>query len=375
MVDLALKSLVHDKLRFLITVAGVAFAVTLIFVQFGLFFGILDNASLIIDRTDADVWVTSRNTPNIDFAQQFPETHVNRVRAVPGVARADNLIVTFMNVSLPTGAQESTQIYAFADYEKWGVPWNIVQGDLRDLKRGPYVFIDQSAVRRFGEFKVGEYREYLDSRLRIAGRTKDAISFTTTPMTFMDFRLAQSMQPSVLGGKTSYVIVKLKPGADKTAVMNEIRHRLPFNDVHTSEAWAKKSKDYWVKSTGLGLNMFVTIFLGGLVGLVIVAQTLYTSTMEHIKEFGTVKAIGGSNFDIYKILGKQAVIAALVGYVIGLCMSWSVSPLMVGLGLKLIMPMSLHIYMFIGTIFLCLAAAVISFHKVASIDPALVFRT
>lgn len=374
MVDLALKSLVHDKLRFFITVAGVAFAVTLIFVQFGLFFGILDNASLIIDRTDADIWVTSRNTPNVDFAQQFPETHVYRVRAIPGVARADNLIVTFMNVSLPSGAQESTQIYAFDDYERWGVPWNILEGDLADLKRGPYVFIDQSAVKRFGDFQVGEYREYLDRRLRIVGKTKDAISFTTTPMTFMDFRLAQSMQPSILGGKASYIIVKLEEGADREAVMQEIRHRLPFNDVHTSKGWAKTSKDYWVHSTGLGLNMFVTIFLGGLVGLVIVAQTLYTSTMEHIKEFGTVKAIGGSNYDIYKILGKQAVIAALVGYCIGLAMSWSVSPLMVNLGLKLIMPLSLHIYMFIGTIALCLGAAVISFHKVASIDPALVFR-
>ena len=61
--------------------------------------------------------------------------------------------------------------------------------------------------------------------------------------------------------------------------------------------------------------MFMTVFLGCLVGVVVVAQTLYTSTMEHIKEFGTVKAIGGSNRDIYSILGEQATIAAVVGFV------------------------------------------------------------
>ena len=98
MVDLATKSLLHDKLRFLITVTGVAFAVTLVFVQVGLFLGLMDNASLTIEHLDADLWVTSHNTPNVDFAHTFPDMYVHRVRSIPGVARADNLIVWFMNV-------------------------------------------------------------------------------------------------------------------------------------------------------------------------------------------------------------------------------------------------------------------------------------
>src|ERR1700740_2252326 len=96
-VDLATKSLLHDKLRFLITVSGVAFAVTLVFVQVGLFGGLLDNASVTIDHIDADLWVTSRNTPNVDFAHGFPEGLVQRVRSIDGVLRADNLILQFLN--------------------------------------------------------------------------------------------------------------------------------------------------------------------------------------------------------------------------------------------------------------------------------------
>ena len=105
MVDLALKTLLHDKTRFAITVSGVAFAVALIMVQVGLFLGLLDNASVTIDRMDAELWVTSKATPNVDFAHAFPETRVERVRSVPGVVRADNLIVAFMNVRLPSGAE------------------------------------------------------------------------------------------------------------------------------------------------------------------------------------------------------------------------------------------------------------------------------
>src|SRR6185369_7702704 len=124
MVDLARKNLLHDKLRFVITIAGVAFAVTLVFVQVGLFIGLLDNSTITIEKIPADLWITSRNTPNIDFAHTFPESRLQRVRSVPGVQRADNLIVWFMQVDLPNGAQEASVVYALEDFERWGFPWN-----------------------------------------------------------------------------------------------------------------------------------------------------------------------------------------------------------------------------------------------------------
>src|SRR6266511_3234044 len=206
-VDLATKSLLHDKLRFLITVSGVAFAVTLVFVQVGLFIGLMDNATLTIGQIDADLWVTSHNTPNVDFAHTFPETYVKRVRSIPGVARADNLIVWFMNVNLPTGAVEGTEVYALGDFTRWNFPQNVVEGNVQDLRRGGYIFVDDSAKKRWGAFEVGEYREILGRRLKIIGRTVGDKSFTTTPLTFLDYRLAQSLAPDTLRGNSTYVLV------------------------------------------------------------------------------------------------------------------------------------------------------------------------
>lgn len=375
MVDLATRTLLHDKLRFIITVSGVAFAVTLVFVQVGLFLGLMDNASLTIDHIDADLWVTSRNTANVDFAHEFPENYVNRVRSIEGVTAADNLIVWFMNVSQPSGAVEGTEVYAMADFAKWNFPPGLVEGNVADLRRGPYFILDDSAKKRWGDFKPGDYREILGRRLKIIGRTVDAKSFTTTPLTFMDIRLAQSLNPSNLRGKSTYILVKLAPGADRAAVAAAIRRRLPYNDVYTRDEWASRSRKYWVDSTGLGLNMYITVFLGCLVGVVVVAQTLYTSAMEHIREFGTVKAIGGGNWDIYRILAKQATIAAVAGFALGALQTAAIRPLMERIDLKLIIPNPLFIAVFIGSIVLCLAASMLSFQKVASIDPALVFRT
>jgi putative ABC transport system permease protein len=374
MVDLARKNLLHDKLRFLITVSGVAFAVTLVFVQVGLFLGLLDNASITIEHLDADLWVTSHNTPNVDFAHTFPESYVDRVRSVPGVAAADNLIVWFMTVALPSGAQEGALVYALSDFARWKLPWHVAEGNLADLRRGRYLFLDDSAKKRFGAFHTGEYREVLDTRMKIIGRSQEALSFSTTPIAFVDFRRAQSLSPDQLLGRTTYILIKLAPGTDVEAVRREVSRRLPYNDVHTRAEWASQSRRYWVESTGLGLNLAMTILLGCLVGVVVVAQTLYTSTMEHLKEFGTVKAIGGSNLDIYRILGKQAAIAALIGFVLGAVPAYLLRPLLAKVDLKLIITPDFAAVVFAGTLALCLAAAIISFRKVAGIDPALVFR-
>ncbi|HSB60119.1 MAG TPA: ABC transporter permease [Vicinamibacteria bacterium] len=373
MVSLARKNLFHDRLRFFITVAGVAFAVTLVLVQVGLFMGLLGKASVTIENCGADVWVTSKETPNVDFAHTFPETAVLRVRGVTGVERADNLIVQFMNIQLPGGAEEGSLVYALEDFRAWTLPWRVDVGDVDDLRRGAYIMMDRSAERRFGPFEVGEYREMLGRRFKIIGATAEAQSFTTAPIVFMDYKNAQE-QLQTLQGKTQYVLVKLSPGADRAAVIAELRRRLPYNDVWTREEWARRSRAYWVVSTGLGMNMGVTVFLGVLVGIVVVAQTLYTSAVEHVKEFGTVKAIGGSNWDIYRILGEQAVIAALVGFALGGLLSLGMRPLMARLHLDVLISPSFAAAVFAGTVLMCLGAAMLSFRRVATIDPALVFR-
>jgi putative ABC transport system permease protein len=374
MVDLARKNLLYDKLRFLITVSGVAFSVTLVLVQIGLFLGLLDNASVTIEHLGADLWVTSRNTPNVDFAHAFPETRVDRVRSIPGVARADNLIVTFVTVRLPTGTEETMVVYGLEDFAAWRFPWRVVEGDPADLRRGRYLMLDRSAEQRFGPFAVGEYRELVGRRFKIIGRTDGARSFTTTPISFIDYRRVQEISPNLLSGQTTYILVKLAPGADAAAVRAEIARRLPWNDVQLASSWAAQSRRYWVRSTGIGFNMVLTVFLGCLVGIVVVAQTLYTSTMEHLKEFGTLKAIGGGNRQIYGILARQAAIAAVVGFTLGLAPSYGLAPLVARAGLQLIIPARLSMTVFVGTLAMCLLAAMVSFRRVAAIDPALVFR-
>ena len=374
MIDLALKMLLDEKIRFAATVFGVGFAAALVLIQVGLFVGLLQNASITIERLNADLWVTARNTPNVDFGNPFSETYVDRVRSIPGVERADNLIVWYAIVALPSGAKESVVYYGLKDFGAWQFPWNIESGNPSDLRRGHYVMLDASAERRFGPFHVGEYREFQGRRLKIIGKTRDALSFTTSPVAFLDYGLAQALSPVELRGRTTFIVVRLFPEADEAAVRREIRRRLPYNDVYDRAEWASRSRGYWIESTGLGLTLFLTVTLGALVGVVIVAQTLYASTTEHLVEFGTVKALGGGNRTVYAIIAEQATFASALGYALALLLAVSLAPILEHFEMKMIISPTLAGLVFIGTQALCIAAASLSFGKVAAVDPALVFR-
>lgn len=376
MLLVALKLALYDRVRFGITIAGVAFAVTLVLVQVGLLTGILANATVTIEHAKADLWVTSHNTTNIDFAHAFPDSYVQRVRGVEGVADAANLIVFYSTIALPNGAEETVLTYGLpADTAQWGLPWSFEGGQLASLRAGRAMFLDESATRRFGAFAIGDYREVGGLRMQIVGMTEGAKSFTTVPIAFFDFHTLQEVMPELMSGRTTFILIKLKPGANAEVAAAEVRKRLPYNDVFTKEQWIARTRNYWLESTGLGMNMYVTVFLGCLIGLVVVAQTLYASTMDYIKEFGTLKAIGSTNAEIYSILGWQSLVAAVLGFGTGLVPSFFAR---YALGrfaaLEVNITLPFLVIVFAGTLTMCMLASLVSFRKIASIDPALVFR-
>ena len=119
------KILLYDKTRFAVTVMGVAFAVALVFVQVGLFEGLISNASVTIEQSSADLWVTAEKPRTSTSRARSPRPTSSGWRSVPGVARADNLIVWVVRVALPTGATEDAVVYGLEDCVRWRLPWQV----------------------------------------------------------------------------------------------------------------------------------------------------------------------------------------------------------------------------------------------------------
>lgn len=375
MVSIARKNLFHDKIRFAVALAGIQFAVVLITVQLGVFLRFLTNASVLIDNNEADVWVTARGLENFDFGRPFSEKKLYQAREVPGVLWAEKYLLAWGSWKTPRGSQENVQIIGFNPETMVGAPWNVRQGDLQDVKYFNSVFYDEAETNRLGDVPVGGETEINNHRVRVIGITRGAKSFIQSAYVFTSFKNAQNLSVSMQRGNTTYVLVKVAPGYAVRDVKQRLLETLKDVDIYTSSEFSTKTRRYWLINTGAGVALLSTALMGLVIGSIIVGNTIYASTTEHLKEFGTLKAVGASNWDLYKIIIEQALINSVIGYAVGMLVSSLVVQAMKKGNLEVLLPWPVLAGVFVVTALMCLGSSVLSIYKVTKIDPALVFKS
>jgi putative ABC transport system permease protein len=372
MVDIARKNLFHDRTRFIITVVGVTFSVVLIFAQLGIYLGFMRNASVIIDNTDADIWITSKNSRNFDFPLAFTENKLNKARETPGVAWAEHLILGWANVKLVDGGSENIELVGFNLERGTGGPWSMKEGSVQGLKTGKAIIVDESAFAKLGQLRVGDSVEIHENKVKVVGITEGVRSLTTAPYVFTSYRNAQELVPW-LRDRTVFIVAKVAPGNDPDEVASRLR-AIRDVDVYTKSQYSMRTRLYWTWETGIGVGFGLTALMAMAVGMVIVGQTVYSATIEHLREFGTLKAIGASNRNIYGIILKQALINAVCGYAAGLAITLLLLQSYRLTGLVLVVPAPLLGAVFVVTVLMCLAASMVSVRKALYVDPMMVFR-
>lgn len=188
----------------------------------------------------------------------------------------------------------------------------------------------------------------------------------------MSYNQAQNFFPP---RQTSFIVAKLKDKGRVNEVVNSLKSSMRDNDVYTKEGFMYKSIMYWTVQTGMGMGFFLTALLGLTVGGAIVGQTIYANTMEHIREFGTLKAVGAKNIDIYKVIFSQAGISAVIGYLIGSIFILFIRDGVEKAGVSLYLGKDIFLSLFFIILFTCLLSAYFSVRKVRVLDPVMVFRT
>lgn len=374
MYAIAIRNLIHDKTRFAIALVGVTFSVILISAQAGIYLGFRENAATIIEHTEADIWVTSKNSRNFDFSQPIPERKVNQVLRVQGVASAEKLMLGWGIIKNPDGGSEQVEVIGYDPDVGIGVPWAMREGRIEDVKGGMNAIIDESAQVRLGAFDIGDHREVMGVRLKIVGISREAKSLTTAPFVFTAYDTAQRVLTYLGAENTVFILVRLLPGADPQEVAEEIRNTVEHVDVYTKADYAWKTKQYWTFETGVGFGFLLTMVMAFIVGIVIVGQTIYSSTVDHLKEFGTLKAIGATNRHIYQIIFNQAFINAVLGYVVGASLTLLARGLFEQAGIELTLPPQTMVIILGVTLLMCFLAGFFSVRKALQVEPAAVFR-
>ena len=373
MPPLAQRNLMHDKVRLAVTLTGVVFAVVLIVVELGLFVGFTVTTSSIIDKSRVDLWIVSRGTPYIEQGSAFSERKLYQVLATPGVASADKYIVRFSNWKTPEGAEEGIQIVGFNPYSGIGGPWNVVEGSIEELKTPDAVMVDEIYKKKLGVTKVGETFEIDGRRARVVGFTRGIRAFTTTPYVFTSFKNAQGYT-RIGEDQTFFILVRGVPGTDMAALQERLGSRLHDVGVLSTSRFSSMTRIYWMFTTGAGVAVLIAALLGLVVGVVVVAQTIYATTMDHIREYGTLKAMGAPNSYIYSVIITQAGISAVAGYGLAMFVSVFIVHASRSGGAAILLPWQMAVGIFFLTLLMCVTAAVVSINKVTSLDPAMVFR-
>ena len=372
---LAFRNLFHDRVRLAVTLVGILFAIVLIAVQLGLYMGARQLIAATIEHADGDVWIMAYGTKNFEEAQPINQRARFTALAVPGVVKATPLMTSFADWKRPDGGTSPTVVVG-ADPDDGGlVPWKIIAGNLTDIGTRDAVIIDESYLEDLGVSGIGDTAQVNGNRVRIVGLTEGIRSFATTPFIFTTLSRARTLT-GASPDQMSYVLIKVAPGFSAEAISENLQQQLPDNQVMTKSQFRAKSINHWMLATGAGVALIGGAILGLIVGTVIVAQTLYSSTKDHLNEFATLRALGSSTGYIHKVILTQAALSAALGYALGMIIAIGIVLLTdhLSLPLPIVMTPGLAALLFGLTLFMCAISAIAAISKVTRIDPAMVFN-
>lgn len=373
---LALKSMSADRGKLLTALLGVTFAVVLVNMQGGLLLGLIRKAGMLVEHGGADIWVVHRHMNNLEMGDLISERWIHRVRSVPDVERAEPYIVGFSNMIMPDGTFQVVLVIGCEASTLMGNAWEMADGDPGAIRDPDGVFVDESDLARLGNVKIGDIREVNGQRARIVGITRNVVGFTFNPYIFTTMERARTKYAvNFPADKVCFFLVKSRPGVDKRALVARIQREVPELAVYDDQTYRLMCMEYWLTKTGIGISFSMAAFLGLLVGLAMVAQTLSASVTERLKEFATLKALGADHRCIMRFLVAQAIGSALLGSVLGLVISLILarvistprSPVqltwwIIGASLLLILVV-------------CLVATWLPYWRIRRIDPANVLRS
>lgn len=379
--SLAWRQLDAQRLRFLMAVAGVAFAVVLMLMQLGFRNALFSSAVRVHQRLRADVVLLHPQSRYLVMMRSFPRRRLDQAVGAAGVAS-----VSAVHVGFPfwdAGDNESARNILVVGFDPKEPVLDLpeVEAQLGRLQRPDQVLFDRASRPEYGpiaerlratgpmDCQVNEHR------FRIVGLYALGTSFgvdgtmITSDLGFL--RMYEGRPPGLI----ELGLVRVRPGTDPEAVRDELRRMLPADVLALTKAeFVQREIAYWNGVTPIGYVFAFGVLLGFGVGAVIVSQILFADVAEHLPEYATLKAIGHGNPFLYTVVIAQALILSLLGYVPGLALSlglYKVAESATGLPMRL--PPRLGLFVLVLTVAMCALSGAVALRKVQAADPAEVF--
>lgn len=365
--------LFHKRLRFVMTIIGIALAFFLAAAQIGLLVGWVNTNSAIIRHAGADIWVMANNTRTFDFGTPIPRHRVQQVSSVKGVTWAEGMFITWVSWLHPEGKRITVEMIGL-DSSNAGGPWQMVEGDLESTHFPDTVVVDELAKDALGINNVGDEAEMQGKQVFVGGFSRGVRTFTAAPFVFTSIDNALNFLGNYEDDDITYVLARIDPKSESATIRDRIAKEISSVEVLTTEEFAERSVKYWMLETGVGITVIITASLGLLVGVVIMSQTLFSITQDHIGNYATLLALGFHQKTLRRIILMQSLILGGLGIIIGsilflfACQATALSPI----PLETTPLVSAGLVIF--SLLCCIAGSWFSIRAVFKLDPVSVFH-
>jgi putative ABC transport system permease protein len=380
-VPLAWLQLSRQKTRFLIAIAGIAFADLLIFIQMGFEGALYDSAKIPYRNLNADLMIANTQFQTLFAVRSSPRDRLYQARSNPAVTAVTPIYISSGQWQNPDTKQSRTILIWGADPSAQAFSLPEVQQARSNLQQLGTVLFDRAGRPEYGDIAVQiEKNGFVNAQLNqflIKATNTFAIgsSFAADGNVIVSDSTFMQLHPDRTPDKMEAGLIKLKPGSDVQAIKAEIAKTLP-NDVKvlTPEEWAAIEEAYWAGGTGIGFIFTIGVSMGFIVGIVIVYQILHSDVSDHLPEYATLKAMGYTNGYLMGVLIQEALILACCGFIPSFLLANVLYQITYSATL---LPIAMNtgraVTVFTLTIVMCTISGTIALQKLQQADPADVF--
>jgi len=377
-VPLAWLNLVHEKSRLVVALAGVAFAVLLVFMNLGFLGALAKSASMFYQYMDADVFLVSPQTLEISTAKAFPRDRLYQAAGIKGIQNVMPLYLGYLQWRNPqTRNSRAVFMFAYNPQDRvFSLPELNTPATLAALDRPDTILFDLLSRPEYGAKTTGTKTEVERRTVTIGGQYELGGGFAA--------------DATVIGSDQNFLrllkiplnlvnmgLIKLEPDADTQEITTKLRQVLPKDVmVRTKAEIIENDRSYWITSTSTGFIFGMGVAVSCVVGVVIVYQILYTDISDHMKQYATLKAMGYRSGYLFNVVIQEAIILSILGYIPGFLSAvglYAFAANATNNALPVAMDWQRAVMVFILTIAMCVISALLSVRKVVTAEPVELF--
>ena len=368
MLRIALRNLFQNKVRLAIAVGGVALALMLILALDAVVGGMEAKLTAYIDFSGADIFVAQSGVRNMHMAASaLPLSVKSQVRAVPGVSSVTPVLY-MTNVVVANETRHLAYVIGVPPKPAAGGPWRIAQG--RAVPRPGEAIIDRGVAEQSG-VGLGDTVEILGEEFTVAGLSEGTANLTNSVafITRADFARLRGEDATA-----SYMLVNVTAGQPPDIVARRIEALVHDVTVQTRQAFAAQERKV-INDMSTDVITIMNL-VGVLIGMAVMALTVYTATLARRAEYGVLKALGAHNRQLCGVVLTQALISVGIGFALAIGFTLALAAIVPYTGLNLFLQMRSAAVLKVAVTATVIAgvSAVLPIVQIAGLDPAMVFR-